>query len=188
MSAPQARRSGPNHSDLAAAAEPLFSLIQEVRIDLREIERIGFDPMSLTNKALKSTDGYRGIQRSSSAFGFTRSCANSTTNGRKGVWSARDDIGVLISAFCDRLDVSPGIRSNRAPFAAQNLTREVVDVGQFDLVRGGHNEPGVVRSSALYLSYLAWTSLVLVSAALFSAGVALPSFSSTMAFLRRLES
>src|SRR5437868_1629270 len=39
-----------------------------------------------------------------------------------------------------------------------------------------------------YLSYLSWISLILLSAAVFSSAVALASFSSTMAFLRMLES
>ena len=49
-------------------------------------------------------------------------------------WIGRacDDVGIFVSAFGNCLHVSSGVGTDRTALATKNLTREVIDVWQFD--------------------------------------------------------
>src|SRR6516162_9895186 len=136
--------------------------------------------MLLTNEPLERADRNGFIQRATAAFRLTGRGANTAANRCERVGLAGNDVRLFVTPLGNGLHITPGVGPHRAALAAEDLPGEVVHVGQFNGIAGSH--------AAIHLSYLSWISLILLSAAAFSVGVALANFSSTIFFFRTLES
>jgi hypothetical protein len=178
---------GPHDRHLAAATEGLAALPAQAGINAAKIEVLRLYAKPLADEPLQRADGYGCVNGPPSALGLTGRRADTPANGGKGIGLTRDDVSVLVAALGNGLHVAASIRVDRAPHAAGHLPLEIPYVRYLDVVGLWHGEfrPG---NDPCYLSYLSCSSLSLSSAAFFSSGVALASFSSTIFFLRTLES
>ena len=187
MRAGQPGGSGPHDRHLAPPAKRFSALLAETGIDAAKIEVLRLHPIPLADKPLQRADGNGRVNRPPAALGLAGRRANPPANRGKRIGPARDNVSVFVAALGNGLHVPTGIGVDRASYPARHLPLEILHIRYFDIVslwHGGFSP----REDACYLSYLSCSSLILSSAAFFSSAGALASFSSSIFFLRTLES
>src|SRR5581483_1246989 len=99
-------------------------------INAVQVEVIRLDSEFLADESLQGPNGDRFVQCSPAAFGLAGSRANPPADGSKRVRCARNNIGVFVAAFPNRLDITSRVGADRASFPAKDLPRKVIRVRQ----------------------------------------------------------
>ena len=90
------------------------------------------DAETLGEIALQRTDGDGGVDRAAAAGVLARGRAHASAYGGEGVRRAGNEVGLLVAAPRDELDVPPGVSGDGARGLALDLGLPVLQVGQAD--------------------------------------------------------
>jgi hypothetical protein len=99
----------------------------------------GLYAVPFRDEPFETTDRDRGVDAPAATGILAGGRAHAAAHRSKRIWSAGNEVGLLVSAFRDQLNVTPGISGDRAAGLAFDLRLPVFYPGQPD--SNGHAPP-----------------------------------------------